>query len=45
MDTIVNFVIGSASSPVEVAVSFLLFCIFLDSIFNIIFTLMDGVRK
>lgn len=45
MDTLVNFILGGTSDPLEAAVRLLLFIILIDSIFGIINTLIYGVRK
>lgn len=44
MDVIVNFILGSASNPVEMAVYFMLFMLLIDSIFNMVISLVNGVR-
>lgn len=44
MDVIANFIIGSASNPVEMAVYFMLFMLLIDSIFNVVVSLIRGVR-
>lgn len=44
MDVIANFILGSASNPVEMAVYFMLFMLLIDSIFNIVISLIYGVR-
>ena len=45
MDTIVDFVIGTATSPLELAVRFLLFVLFMDSIFSVINALLGSLRR
>lgn len=44
MDVIANFITGSASNPVEMAVYFMLFMLLIDSIFNVVVSLIRGVR-
>lgn len=44
MDAIVNFIIGSATSPVEMAIYFLIFMLIIDSIFSVVINLLHGVR-
>ena len=44
MDVIANFILGSESNPVEMAVYFMLFMLLIDSIFNIVISLINGVR-
>ena len=43
-DTLIDFILGSSANPTEIAVRFLLFVIFLDSIFSTVNTLLKGVR-
>lgn len=45
LDALVNFILGSASNPVEMAVYFLMFVILIDSIFGIVITLVNGARR
>ncbi len=45
MDTIIDFVIGTAISPLELAVRFLLFVLFMDSIFSVINALLGNLRR
>lgn len=45
MDELVSFIIGSATSPVEMAIHFLLFVLLIDSIFGIVITLVGGARR
>ena len=44
MEELVNFIIGTAESPVEIAVHFFLFILFLDAIFSVINSLIYGSR-
>jgi len=44
MDAIVNFILGSASNPVEMAVYFMLFILLIDSIFNVVISLVYSLR-
>ena len=45
MDTIIEFVVGTATSPLELAVRFLLFVLFMDSIFSVINALLGSLRR
>lgn len=45
MDAIVNFIIGSADSPIVMAVYFMMFVLVFDSIFSIVTTLINGSRR
>lgn len=44
MDAIVNFILGSAGNPVEMAVYFMLFMLLIDSIFNVVISLVNSMR-
>jgi len=44
VDVIVNFILGSASNPVEMAVYFMMFAILIDAIFSIVSNLLNSVR-
>ena len=44
MDELVNFIIGTAESPVEIVVRFFLFILFLDAIFGVINALVYGSK-
>lgn len=44
MDELVSFIIGAASSPVEMAIHFFLFIMFLDAIFSTVNTLIYGSK-
>lgn len=45
MDAIVDFIIGYADSPIEMAVYFMMFVLVFDSIFSIVTTLINGARR
>ena len=45
MDTIIEFVVGTATSPLELAVRFLLFVLFMDSIFSTVNALLGNLRR
>lgn len=45
MDVIANFILGSADSPVEMAVYFMLFLILIDALFSIVTNLLNGVGR
>lgn len=44
MDELINLIIGTAESPVEIAVHFFLFILLLDAIFSVINALIYGSR-
>lgn len=44
MDELVNFIIGNASSPVEIVVRFFLFILFLDAIFSTVNAFIYGSK-